>query len=326
MRFLVMGAGGVGAYFGGRLAQAGVRVAFVARGAHLEAIRRDGLRIVSPQGDWQGPVPAAHEPLEAASEGLGQAPDCVLFAVKSYDTETAARALLPALGPDSVVLCLQNGVDNEARLGRLLGHARVLGGVAYIEAFVAQPGSIEHRRAGRLVIGPIDWRAAIASDPAAVGDGTVDGAGARAAVEAIAAAFGRAGVPCAIADDVVRAKWEKLAFNAGINAMTALLQTSQGPILRCPESRAVLVAAMREVLAVGRACGVPLDDGVIERTFAFADQHDMASSMQRDRAGGRPLEAEALNGVVARLGARHDLETPVNQTLHGLLSVPIRDN
>ncbi len=292
-----MGSGAVGGYFGANLARAGEDVYFVARGPQLEALRRGGLRINSAaRGDFTVSTRAGTT-AEAAQAGPY---DLVLFATKSYDTEAAAAQILPALGPGTVVLSLQNGVNNEAVLGRILGNQRVMGGVAYVEAALIEPGVIRHSSAGRVIVGEMD--------------GSLT-----SRVQAVCDLFARAAVPCERSPDIAAAKWEKLLFNCALNPMTALARQGIASIVAIPEGRDTCRRVMEEVREVARAAGVALPEDAVQRLLAFAASRDMHSSMEYDLLHGRRLELEALNGVILRLGRRHGVQTPVNEALYALL-------
>ncbi|MCL5677340.1 MAG: 2-dehydropantoate 2-reductase [Firmicutes bacterium] len=296
MKVLVMGAGAIGGFFGGLLARASEEVFFVARGQHLEALRTQGLRVTSFRGDFRVKVKAGD-----AREAAAEAPfDLILFATKSYDTEPAARELLGTLGSRTAVLSLQNGVDNEGKLQAILGPQRVLGGVAYVEASLVEPGVIRHSAAGRIIFGELDGK----TSPR---------------VEAIMEAFRRAGIDSELSAQIMAAKWEKLVFNCALNAMTALTRTGVAAILATPEGQAGFRQAMEEVRQVALAAGIPLPSDVVERRMAFAASGDMHSSMERDLSLHRPLELEALNGVVVREGRRLGVPTPINEALYGLV-------
>ena len=297
MKVLVMGSGAVGGYFGAKLARAGEDVYFVSRGPHLEAMRRSGLRINSPtQGDFTVSTRTG-----TTTEAVQAGPyDLVLFATKSYDTEAAAAQILPALGPGTVVLCLQNGIDNEAVLGKVLGAGRVMGGVAYIEAALVEPGVIRHSAAGRVIVGELNG----SLTPRA---------------QAVHDLFARGGIPCELSPDIAVAKWEKLLFNCALNPMTALARQGIASIVAIPEGLDTCRRVMEEVRDVARAAGVALPEDTVQRLLRFATGADMHSSMEYDLLHGRPLELEALNGVVLRLGRRQGVQTPVNEALYALL-------
>ena len=288
MRILVVGAGGVGGYFGGRLARAGLPVTVLARGAHLEAIRRDGLRVRSAiEGEWVAKV-------EAVETAEGHGPfDVALVCVKSFDTAAAVAAIGPALAPGAAVVSLQNGVDNEETIDAVLGPGHAVGGIAYVFATIEAPGVIVPRFAGRLVLGELDGRP-------------------RPRVEAVRAAFQAAGVPAEIAPDVRRALWEKYLFISAQAGVTALARAPIGTIRAVPETWRMYRLILEELAAVARAAGVRLGDDVVEATLraASAVAPDATSSLHHDLTHGRPLELEALHGHAVRLGERLGVPTP----------------
>ena len=267
-RFAIMGSGAVGGYFGGRLAAAGFDVAFIARGAHLAAIRARGLAIESALGDVRiDPAKATDTPAEVGPV------DVVLFATKLWDTESAGAACRPLIGPQTAVISLQNGVEAEARLAAILGPAHVMGGVAQIAAAIAAPGRIEHTGGfANIIFGEIDGRRT-------------------ARAEALLAALTEAGIGAALADDIVKAIWEKFVFLVGLSGVTGVTRRTIGPIREEPRSRALLTEIVAETAAVARAGGVALDDGVVAERLAFIDglPAAMTSSMARDLTRGTRL-------------------------------------
>jgi 2-dehydropantoate 2-reductase len=299
MRWLVIGAGGVGGYFGGRLAESGQEVRFVARGRHLEALRRDGLRVASPAGDFE--VRPARAVEDAAEAGTA---DVVVVAVKSWQTEEAARAMLPAVGPGTVVLSLQNGATAAEEIGAVVGVERMLGGVCRIMAYLDGPGRVVHAGV----------------EPAVVA-GELDGSR-TARLEAVVDAFGACrGVTAVLSDDIRRDIWTKFLFISAVSGVGAVTRTPAGTMRAVPETRDLLAAAMREVEAVARARGVALAPDVVERTLAFVDglPEGATASMQRDIMEGRPSELEAQNGAVVRLGRELSVPTPVHEMLYAAL-------
>ena len=297
MRVLVVGAGGVGGYFGARLARAGTAVTFLARGAHLEAIRRHGLRIRSAvDGDW---VVEA----DAVSDVRGQPrADVVLFCVKSFDTETAATAIRPVVGPDTAVVSLQNGVDNEATFDRVLGDGHAVGGVAYVFATIESPGVISHRLGGRVVFGELDGRP-------------------RPRLEPLREAFAAAGVPADVVADVRRALWEKYLMISAQAGTTALTRVPIGVIRAVPETWRMYRVIVEELAAVARAEGVRLDDGAADAIVKAAEglAPEALSSLYHDLVQGRPLELEALHGHAVRLGQRLGVPTPTVLAVYAAL-------
>jgi len=293
-----MGTGGVGGYFGARLAHAGQDVAFIARGRHLAAMRESGLRVTSAAGDIHLPRPVVTD--DPAT--LGSA-DIVLFAVKLWDTESAAEALRPLVADGGVVVPFQNGVESVDRIAAVLGPERVMGGVAYIAATIAEPGVIAHTGTmARLRFGPV-----------------VEAQ--RGVAEALFAACQEAGIDAELSTDIRRAIWEKFAFLAAFSGLTSVSRQPIGVLLADPDSRATLETAIREVWNVARVRGIALADDFVARQMKFADglPAQMRSSMQNDLAAGNRLEAPWLCGAVARMAAEERLAAPVNATLYAAL-------
>ena len=292
MHIVVMGSGGVGGYFGARLAQAGEKVSFIARGKHLEAMRAKGLSVKSALGDAQLKVRVFQDPREAGPA------DVVMFAVKLWDTEGAAEQIRPIV-QDGVVIPFQNGVDSASILQRVLGAQHVLGGVAYIAATIRAPGVIAHTGAmAKLVVGAFDGGNAVAA--AAFRDACV-----------------QAGIDADLAPDIRRALWEKFCFLAAVSGTTTLARQPLGVVRDDPDLRHAFEAAMREVWHLGRARGVGLADDFIERQMAFLDTlpAQMRSSMLNDLVAGNRLEAPWLSGAVARMAAESGTAAPVNATM-----------
>jgi 2-dehydropantoate 2-reductase len=289
MRIAIVGAGGVGGYFGAKLARAGESVVVLARGAHLDAIRRDGLRVRSVvEGEFTAKV-------DAVESFAGQPPaDMVLFCVKSFDTRAAAAALLPILGPSTGVVSLQNGVDNEEILAEIVGPGRTLGGAAYVFAAIAEPGVIGHTFAGRIAFGELD--------------GQVTERATR-----LRDALARAGVPVEIAPDIRRVLWEKYMLISAQAGMTSLTRSPAGVIRSTPETWAMYRRIVEELAAVARAAGVTLPadavDAVLRQATAIAPE--AYSSLHFDLTHGKPLELEALHGHAVRLGERLGVPTPM---------------
>jgi 2-dehydropantoate 2-reductase len=299
MRVAVFGTGGVGGYFGGRLAEAGHDVFFLARGAHLEAMRRDGLHVDSIAGDFVvRPARAFENPSEVGPV------DVVLVAVKAWQVPDAGRAMAPLLGPETFVVPLENGVEAADQLAAAVGEDRVLGGLCKVLSFVAGPGHIRHTGvAPRIEFGERRGRR---TDR----------------VTALRDAFATArAVSVATPDDIEAATWEKFLFIAPLSAVGAVTRLPAGVWRRVPETRALLEAAMREVLAVAQARGVAIGDESMRRTLSYVDAlpADATGSMQRDLLEGRPSELEAQTGAVVRLGAAAGVPVPANTFLYAAL-------
>ena len=294
MRIAIMGSGSVGGYFGGRMAAAGCDVTFIARGPHLAAIRERGLRIQSPVlGDaLVHPAKATDVPAEVGVV------DCVVIAVKLWDTAVAATAALPLLGPESMVVSLQNGVEMDAIVG-IVGASRMVGGVAFIGSSIERPGVISHvGTMQRVVIGEL-------------------GGGSSPRVERFRKALVRGGIGAEISDDVTRTIWEKFVFLVGLSAATTVMRAPLGPVRADPEGRKLLLAAMQETVAVARARGIDLPEDYAGNRLEFVDglPADMTSSMHNDLQHGNRLELDWLSGAVVRFGHDAGIPTPVNQTV-----------
>lgn len=299
MRMAVVGSGGIGGYYGGRLGEAGHDVVFVARGAHLDALRRRGLTVRTPAGESTVRVTAV------AGTGDVAPVDLVLFCVKSYDTDTAAHLLPALMAPHTAVLTLQNGVDNADTIGAVVGPAAVVPGVVYVALQLAGPGVVVRTGGeGRIVFGERDG---------SLGE----------RVRSIAAAFAAGAIAHEVSTEIDRVAWEKFLFITGIGGVTALARVGIGSILGTVEGRALLGAACEEIVAVARAEGVPLRPGSAEAAIAQAAtvSPSWRSSMARDFEDGRRLEVDALSGAVVRRGRRAGVPTPVHQAILACLSL-----
>lgn len=298
MRVAVIGAGGVGGYFGARLATGGQEVTFIARGRHLEALRLDGLRVNSVLGDLVvRPVLAAD-----STSGVGVV-DAVLICVKTWQLEQALDLLPPLIGPSTVVVTLQNGVEAPEQAAAVVGRQRVLPGVVRIFAQLAEPGLVRHVGGpASLVIG--GWQA-----------------GPSSSAQALQAVFEQCRVSAQASLDVWPQLWEKFLFVVPFGGLGAAVDAPIGRLRSDAGLRGMLVAAMREIADVGRALGVDLAPDVVERSLAFVDEQPATgtSSLQRDVLAGRPSELEAWNGAVARLGRQTGVATPVNRVLYEIL-------
>ena len=297
LRVAVMGAGAVGGYLGGLLARAGNRVSLIARGEHLEAIRARGLQIRSAGGDYVVPVEATDQPADVGPV------DLVLFTVKSYHNQEAIPLLRPLMGASTTVLTLQNGVESWEQLRSGLKGAHVLPGAIYIEAKVEEPGVIRQQGSVyRVVLGEAD--------------GSVS-----ARAQAITTMIRDAGMPAEVSEDVLKVLWTKWLFITALAGVTTASRLGLAELLATPAARELTVQVMREVEAVGRKRGIALDEDVVERTLQFMDTEaqSLKASMHTDLENGRPLELEALNGTVVRMGERLGVPTPANGVIYGLL-------
>lgn len=298
MKIAVFGAGGVGGYFGGRLAQAGEEVVFIARGPHLAAMQAGGLRVDSIKGDFHVQMvqasadPAAVGPVEA-----------VLVAVKAWQVPEAAEAMRPMVGAGTMVVPLSNGVEAPEQLAAVLGDGPVLGGLCRISALLAGPGHIRH----------------VGIEPA-IALGELDGRRSER-VAALAAVLARSGISVDTPEDIRVAMWEKFTFIAALSGMGSVARAPAGVLRSLPGTREMLVAAMEEIVRVGRSRGVGLGDDLVARTLRFIDglPAGVTASMQRDIYAGRPSELAAQNGAVVRMGQAVGISTPVNAFIYNSL-------
>jgi len=295
MKIVMMGSGGVGGYYGARLQQAGHEVAFVARAAHAEAMRKNGLRIRSDLGDAHLSVRVLEDPAQAGPA------DLAVIAVKLWDTEDAARAV--ARVPRAAVVSLQNGVDKDEVLAGALGRDRVLGGVTHIAAVIAEPGVIAQTgKLQRVTLGELD--------------------GSRTPrLQAMADAFRSGGVETVVSDDIRRVTWEKFVFLSALSGLTALTRKPIGDVRANPATRSLLLEALREAVAVARAEGAGLDDAFAQKQLETMDSlpAGMLSSMAQDLLRGRRLELPWLSGAVVRRAEKHGLRVPAHQAIHAAL-------
>jgi len=304
MRVAVFGAGGVGGYFGGRLAQAGAEVVFIARGEHLRALRTHGLRIDSLKGDFAlRSVRATDNPAEVG------AMDTVLVAVKAWQVTEAARAMRPLVGPETFVVPLQNGVEAPDQLAAVLGARHVVGGLCSIISFIVGPGHIRHAGAEPYIaFAELDNRPS-------------------ERVERLRQAFVRAEVKVEIPQDIHVALWEKFLYIASFAGLGAVTRAPAGILRSLPQTRQMLEQAMREIFTVARARKISLPEETIPRSMAFVDglPPDATASMQRDIMEGRPSELDFLNGAVVRLGREVGVATPLHFFIyHCLLPLELR--
>jgi 2-dehydropantoate 2-reductase len=297
MKIAVMGTGGIGGYFGFRLAHSGNDVHFVARGTQLDAIRRNGLRLVTNNEDSMVQASATDNPLE-----IGPV-DFVLFCVKTYDTTGASRSILPILKTDGIVLTLQNGVENFDQISAVVGKERVIPGAALIVSEVKEPGVIKvTTQLRRIVFGEMD------------GSTT-------SRIENIQQAFRDSGIDSEISRDMKAFLWQKMVWICGMAGMTCITRLPIGKIVERPETKQMFREVMEEVVAVARAKGVNLDPGIVDSQLALADrlEKDATSSMARDLLSGRRLELDALNGAIARFGKGLDVPAPMNLAIYRAL-------
>jgi len=300
MKIAIIGAGGVGGFFGARLQQAGADVHFVARGAHFAAMRAEGLRVESPLGDIHLPrVNVTDNPAD-----IGTA-DIVWLAVKLWDMDAAIASIRPLMAPHTGVISFQNGVQKDDILREVFGDRAVMGGVAYIATNIDRPGVIKHTGTmQRLIFGEYDGR----RSPRA---------------ESLLDAAVRGGINAELSDDIRKAIWEKFVFLVGLSGSTTTMRETIGPIRSNPRTRRFLSELMRETVAVGRALGVALPADFAEQRLAFVDglPEQMTSSMHHDLKAGKRLEVAWLSGGVAQLGERTGVPTPMNRAVWDVLTL-----
>ncbi|HYN70776.1 MAG TPA: 2-dehydropantoate 2-reductase [Candidatus Eisenbacteria bacterium] len=296
MRVAVFGAGAVGSYLGSCLASGGTDVRYIARGPHLDALRERGLTLITPGATTTTAVQATDDPGE-----IGPV-DYVLFIVKSYDTEESARQLVPLIGPDTAVLSLQNGIDNEARIAAVIGDDHVLSGSVYILAAIESPGVVRSGPA-RIVLGELK--------PGPPGE----------RVAAFVEAAEAGGITATAVADARLAKWEKYVLLVAFAAISAGTQLPLGDIRRSTAAVGMLRAVMTEAWSVGRALGVPLADGLVARqlNLVLSQADSEGSSLRHDLLTGHRMEVEALQGTLARLGRETGVATPFTDAAYAIL-------
>lgn len=298
MRVAVVGAGGVGGYFGGRLAQGGIDTTFIARGATLEALRTRGLRVESIKGDFA--LPRVNATDDAASAGPV---DAVLLTVKAWQIPEAAASIKSMLNAQTAVIPLENGMEGPSQVATVLGREHALGGLCGIVSFVVAPGHIRHIGADPFVMfGELDNRRS-------------------ARVERLREAFERAGVRAEVPQDIHRSMWSKFLFIAPMSGVGAVTRVPIGAWRSMPETRELVTRALREVLSVAAARGIALDDDAVQRTLERYDglPPESTSSLQRDVMEGKPSELDAQLGAVVRMGREAGVVTPVCEMLYRLL-------
>ena len=298
MRIAIMGTGGVGGYYGGLLSQQGQEVIFIARGAHLQAMRAKGLHVKSVHGDFLvSPARATDDPAEVGPV------DLILFTTKTYHTDLAAQAMQPMVGQETVVVPLQNGIDAAERLGAYVGREHLVGGVTWLSAAIEAPGVIgQYSQFRRVVLGEFDGKMT-------------------ARLKKIYETLQATGIAVELSADILKVLWTKFVFISSASALGSLTRATIGEYRQVPETREVLTEALREVAAVAQARGVTLAGDLVAKTLEFIDNAapDMKTSMQRDVETGRPSELESMIGVVPRLGRQTGVSTPVLRLAYAVL-------
>ena len=304
MRIGIFGAGGVGGYFGAQLARAGEEVIFIARKAHLQAIRTHGLRVETSKGEIIiQPAQASDDPAQVGVV------DAVILGVKAWQVTEAARTVKPMIGPETFVVPLQNGVEASSQLAVMLGAKHVLGGLCGTMSWIVGPGRISSIgevhfiKFGELYNRPSER------------------------TEQLRKAFERAGVKVEVPSDIQVALWEKFLFVVSFGGVGAVTRAPIGVIRTLPETRRLLEQCVREIFEVARARQIALSDGIVEKTMMFLDSlaPSGTTSLQRDIANGKPSELDAWNGAVVRLGQEVGITTPLNSFIHySLLPLELR--
>jgi 2-dehydropantoate 2-reductase len=297
MKIVIVGAGGVGAFYGALLARAGQDVHFLARGAQLQALQSVGIRIKSAT---LGTFDVHRVRAAARASDIGPA-DLILLCVKAYHVEAVLDEVASIAHERTIVVGLQNGIESDDLLAERLGRARVLTGILYVGATLEEPGVVSHLAGGRIVLGARAGADARLLTP----------------VHDVLAVMG---LPVQVASDIERERWYKLIWNAAFNPLTALTSWSVHELLADERTRALAVSIMREVIAVARAQGVDLHESDIDRVIEYTMKAPpILTSMEVDRRMGRPLETEALIGVVVRKGRQLGIATPVSGVVYTLL-------
>jgi 2-dehydropantoate 2-reductase len=298
MRIAVVGAGGTGGYFGGLLAQGGRDVTFIARGTQLEALRTRGLTVESRlAGTFTVAVRATDDPTEVGPV------DLILFCVKTYDTDTAAESIRPMIHPETMLLSLQNGIDNEERIARVTGHASGIGAVAYVTSVIKTPGVVAQTSGpGKIVFGEL-------------------GGGKSVRTQQLYDVLQGAGIAAEVHPDIRVVLWQKFLFICAFSGVTAVSRVPIGTILADSVTRALFRGTLEEVEAVVRAGGIDLPADCVEQAMATAAAAEpwAHGSLYHDLAGGRRLELESLNGEVVRRGREYGIETPLNLAIYAAL-------
>lgn len=299
MQILIMGAGGVGAYYGARLQQAGEDVTLCARGDNLRALKEHGLDVKSFKGDFHVKVRATGEPREFAPY------DLILFAVKSYDTEPAAKQLEGCLARDGILMTIQNGVENEEILCRFFPRECVMGGNSRVGADMASPGKLNHTALGVIEFGELDGKLTPRANR-------------------LKDVFERAGILGELTEDLKTIRWYKLMGNSSTNSVSALTRTTLGQMLEDPEGYNLVRKLMLETLAVGRAEGAKVVDERVDlqlQQIKHLNAYAIKTSTLQDLEKGKPLEYDAISGAVVRAARRHNIPVPATETIYALLKL-----
>jgi len=296
MRIAIMGAGAVGGFFGAKLVAASYDVAFIARGAHLAAMQREGLIIES----FAGNLHVRDRLFTDDPTEVGIA-DLILFSVKSYETESAAQALEPMVGEKTVILSLQNGVDNADKIAHIWGVRRTLAGVVYIGSQLSYPGTIKHSAGGRIVFGELDGRV-------------------HETTKAVEQVLSSAQIPCEINAEIRKAQWQKLLWNAPFCAISCLARATAKEIAESDSLTMLALDCMAEVKEAANTVSIDLDPALFDETLNFSSSlGEFKPSMLQDLEAGKPLEFEAFNGIVVSLLQQAGKQAPTNQVFYRVL-------
>lgn len=298
MKILIMGTGGVGGYYGGLLAQQGNDVTFIARGGHLDAIRREGLKVNSIHGDFTvAPANATDEPGDVGPV------DLILFCTKTYHTEEAAQAIRPAVGRQTTVLPLQNGVDAAERIGKVVGMEQMIGGATWLSSSLEAPGVIKQvSQFRRIVFGELY--------------------GTRSErIQSIYEVLKNTGINVEVSENILKVLWSKFVFISSASSFGSLTRLPMGEYRSIPETRNMIISLMREVESVARGQGITLDEDIVQQSLEFMDKAapHIKASMQLDVASGRRTELESMVGVIGRKGRQLRVPTPLADFVYASL-------
>jgi 2-dehydropantoate 2-reductase len=296
MRIAVMGTGAVGGFFGAKLAAAGHQLAFIARGRHLRALRENGLRVTSQNGNLQ--IDKAQFTKDTATIGNV---DAILFCVKSYDTEVAAEQIKQLVSDQTLILSLQNGVDNPDKLGRVFDPGQILPAVVYVGAQLTAPGVVTHANGGRIIFGQIDGGVSESS-------------------KSLRQILSNAGIPCEISADIQKIQWTKLLWNAPFCAISCLAYANVKQIVESESLTALALDCMAEVQTAAGTRNIELRREQFDEIMAFSRTLGaFKPSMLQDLEAGKPLEYEAFNGIVVQMLRRAGILAPINQVFYATL-------
>lgn len=297
-QMLVMGAGAVGGYFGGRVAEkTSASVAFIARGAHLQAMQQQGLQLKSPDGNARIPVEAFKHPPK------NLAPDLILFTVKSFDTEDAIETIRPVVGAHTQILTIQNGIENYPKLTKAFGRERVIQGFCKIGAGIAEPGVINHKAFGKITVGEKD--------------GSTTNR-----LEKLKALFEEADIPLHITGEIDRKVWLKFAWNGVFNMLTAAADVTVERLFEYKETEQLCYRIFNEIQQVAEKEGIPLTPNDAEDIIEPARKLEgFTTSTYQDRQKGKKLEYDAFTGAILRLAKKHNGPVPYNEMLYGMLKL-----